>query len=144
MNASSKELELMLSKIQGQAQACGLEWTSVDADNKTTDMVSQLNSNILNLITINTLVTLLRSPKIRIDTSMQALLKNVYDQFSTNPDLGLQPKYRDEVKLVLNLPDDVADSAVAEAASSTSATDGATAAMSAPVVKRRRMKKSAC
>ena len=124
MNAASKELELMLSKMQGQAKACGLEWSSVDAENKTTDMVRQLNHNILNIISINTLITLLRSPKIRVDVSMQALLKTVYDQFETTPDLGLQQKFQDEVKLVLNLPD-VAGSAVAVASSSTSVPEGA-------------------
>ena len=94
MNNHSKEMEKAYDRATNAARQCGVDMALVDT-NGVGKQVEELKNNVINLIQINTLITLLRAPNIRTDENLQAVAKTVYEKFDGKV-FVLMPKYVEE------------------------------------------------
>jgi hypothetical protein len=99
-----KEVEKAQEKVKAVANAAGKEAEEEGDDTKLLEKASVAAQSTLNMITLYTLLTLLRNPQIRSASSIQerAWLKQVYDSFNLeDTELMCLSKYLDEAASIL-------------------------------------------
>ena len=97
MNELNKDTKNIYDRATTIAKQCGVDMATFDIE-KVGDKVEELATTILNFLTINTLVTLLRAPTLRGDDAMQKAAKAALQQFVTNKKLVLPTKYIEEAQ----------------------------------------------
>ena len=102
MNNKCKELEKAFERAKASAVACNVELQTVDTEDVAAS-VEDLKVGVLNLITLNTLIVLLRAPKVRTDQQMRTMAANVFKQFQDNQQLVLMTKYKQEAEELLGI-----------------------------------------
>ena len=95
MNGFMKGMENIYERAKQQAKDCGINLDAIDTD-KTIEVCLGLKANVVNVIHLNTFISLFRLPGLAGSQDKLDMLKQLYEKFEANEDLILLPELKEE------------------------------------------------